>query len=116
MGREQSIYRHPGFLLFRQWGSADAGPLHVTLPVKLPHLEKGKLWVSGQVVMKMRLCGACLPCCPQGAVTHSPRCSTHGLGHLLGPVRLRRDSSEAEQEGQGSGPRLNLNILARAEC
>lgn len=30
MGREQSINRHPGFLLFRQRGSGNTGHLHVT--------------------------------------------------------------------------------------
>lgn len=54
MGREQSIYRHPGFLLFRQWGSANTGPLHVTgmdnLTSKTASPREGKAvgeWPSG---------------------------------------------------------------------
>lgn len=91
MWREQFIYRHPGFLLFRQWGSANTGHLHVTgmddLTSKTASPRERKAvgeWPSGDENEVLWSMPTMLPL--RGAVTHSPRCSTHGLGHLLGPV------------------------------
>lgn len=90
MGREQSINRHPGFLLFRQRGSGNTGHLHVTGMDDLtsitasprerkamgewPSDENEALW-SMPTMLALN-----------GAVAHSPRCSPHGIGHLPDPV------------------------------
>lgn len=91
MGREQSIYRYPGFLLFRQWGSGNTGHLHVTgmddLTSKTASPRERKAmgeWPSGDENEALWSVPTMLAL--SGAVAHSPRCSTHGIGHLPGPL------------------------------
>lgn len=91
MGREQSINRHPGFLLFRQWGSGNTGHLHVTgmddLTSKTASPRERKAmgeWPSGDENEALWSMPTMLAL--NDAVAHSSRCSTHGIGHLLAPV------------------------------
>lgn len=91
MGREQSINRHPGFLLFRQRGSGNTGHLHVTgiddhtSKTASPRERKAMgEWPSDDENEALWSMPTMLAL--NGAVAHSPRCSPHGIGHLPDPV------------------------------
>lgn len=91
MGREQSINRHPGFLLFRQRGSGNTGHLHVTGMDDLTSItasprERKAMgeWPSDDENEALWSMPTMLAL--NGAVAHSPRCSPHGIGHLPDPV------------------------------